>query len=241
MNTVSKKFRGRPRKSTDAREADRRRLVEAACTLLDEGGSPHLTARVVAERVGVSVGTVYGLFDHLEGLKLEANAVTLQELRAHLTEALAKYGDANSLPSHPGVGAEGAAPQDEDGRLLGESAPPATDAETALLALAHAYLDFARRHRRRWAALFDPVTIEAPKALAAEIAASFAIVEAILDRAGGEPDTIPVIAKALWSSVHGMVYLGETGSLGPVGPDDVPAMIDTLVRAAVKGLACGRG
>ena len=110
------------------------------------------------------------------------------------------------------------------------------DAETALLALGHAYLDFARTHRRSWAALFDPVTVEAPPALSAEIAASFALVETILDRAGGDPATVPVMAKALWSSVHGMVYLGETGSLGPVGREDVPAMIDTLVRAAIRGL-----
>lgn len=203
MNTVSKKFRGRPRKSSDAREAGRGRLIEAAIALLNEGGSQHLTVRAVAERVGVSVGTVYGLFDHLEELKLEANAITTRALREHLTGAV----------------------------------PPETvDAETALLALAKAYIDFARANRRRWAALFDPVTIEAPSTLSAEIAGSFALIEAILARAGGDPDTVPVLAKALWSSVHGMVYLGELQGLGPVGPDDVPGMVGTLVRATVRGL-----
>ena len=45
------------------------------------------------------------------------------------------------------------------------------------------------------------------------------------------------MAKALWSSVHGMVYLGNVGGLGPVRPQDVRPMIDVLVRSSVRGLA----
>ncbi|MGH1589995.1 hypothetical protein ACRBEV_18730 [Methylobacterium phyllosphaerae] len=47
------------------------------------------------------------------------------------------------------------------------------------------------------------------------------------------------MARALWSSVHGMTYLADLGSLGPLGVDDVRPMIDALVRAAVRGFAQG--
>lgn len=180
-------------------------MIEVAAALLQEGGSPALTVRAVAERTGVSVGTVYASFDHLESLKLEANAVTMAALRSHL-------GDAS--------------------RHLPQAAEP------RLLGLAHAYLAFAQEHHRPWAALFDQTTVETPASLTSEITALFAIIEQALAGVDGLPTaSVPMVAKALWSSVHGMIYLGELGGLGPVGREDVPAMIDTLVRAALRGLS----
>ncbi|WP_375462230.1 TetR/AcrR family transcriptional regulator [uncultured Enterovirga sp.] len=109
-----------------------------------------------------------------------------------------------------------------------------------LICLADAYLVFARANHHAWAAIFDRRTIEPPPAIAADIAALFAIIDGVLAAIEGlDPDAIPVVSKALWSSVHGMVYLGELGGLGPVGRDDVPAMVETLVRAAVRGLRVG--
>lgn len=106
-----------------------------------------------------------------------------------------------------------------------------------LLCLADAYLRFAAEHHNAWAAMFERRTIPAPPAIAADISALFAILEDVLRSAGlGEREDLPVLARALWSSVHGMVYLGEIGGLGPVGSGDVPGMIEALVRAAVRGL-----
>ena len=106
-----------------------------------------------------------------------------------------------------------------------------------LLVLADAYRAFARDNHNVWAAIFDPRVTEAPPAIAADNAALIAQIEKVIGAIPGlGREAVPVLAKALWSSVHGMVYLGEIGSLGPVERDDVPAMIETLVRAAVKGL-----
>ena len=110
--------------------------------------------------------------------------------------------------------------------------------EDRLLCLAEAYIGFAAEHHNAWAALFEPRTIEAPPAIAADIAALFSVLEDVLRGSGKLPEAdIPVMAKALWSSVHGMVYLGHVGGLGPIGPQDVRPMIDALVRAAVRGLS----
>lgn len=185
-------------------------MVESALAILRDEGAAALTARAVAERAGTAVGTVYLLFESLEALKLEANAVTMRLLRIHLTEALA--------------------------------ACCSPDPADQLTCLSDAYLLFARQNHHAWAAIFDRRTIEPPPAIAADIAALFAIIESVLARIEGlDPEGIPVVSKALWSSVHGMVYLGEVGGLGPVGRDDVPAMVETLVRAAVRGLRASPG
>lgn len=113
---------------------------------------------------------------------------------------------------------------------------PAEATEDRLLALADAYMGFAARHHHAWAAIFERRTIEPPPAIAADISDLFSVLESVLRESGrlGESE-VPVLAKALWSSVHGMVYLGHVGGLGPVGPADVRPMIDALVRAAVRG------
>ena len=205
MNTVQKKLRGRPRKDDRSRSADRAALVVAAVEILQESGAAGFNARALAERAGTAVGSVYTQFESLEALRLEANAVTMRDLRSALAGALAAC-----------------------------SSPEMDD---RLLCLADAYLGFASEHHNAWAALFERRTIPAPPEIAADISALFAILEDVL-REGGVPDTgeVSVMARALWSSVHGMVYLGEIGGLGPIGPQDVKPMIDALVRAAVRGL-----
>jgi AcrR family transcriptional regulator len=204
LNVVHKKHRGRPRKDDASREADRHVVVEAALGIVREGGAGALSARSVAERAGTALGSVYTLFGSLEELRLEANALTMRDLRAALVSAL--------------EGFSGGATADR------------------LLCLADAYLSFAQQHHHAWAAMFEPRTIDAPPAIAADIAALFAVIEAVI-RADGrlEEAKVPVMAKALWSSVHGMIYLGNVGGLGPIGPADMRPMVEVLVRAAVRG------
>jgi AcrR family transcriptional regulator len=205
MNEVQKKVRGRPRKDEGRRRADRAALIGAAVQILEEGGAGAFSARAVAGRAGTAVGSVYTLFESLEALRLEANAVTMRELRGVLAGALESCRE-NCI-------------------------------EDRLLCLADAYLRFAAERHNAWAALFERRTIPAPPEIAADISALFAVLEDLL-REGGlvAPEQVPVMARALWSSVHGMVYLGEIGGLGPIGPQDVRPMIDALVRAAVRGM-----
>jgi AcrR family transcriptional regulator len=118
------------------------------------------------------------------------------------------------------------------------AACPSRATEARLLCLADAYLAFAAANHAAWAAIFERRTVAAPDSVQADIAALFGILEGVL-RDGGrlaEP-AIPVMARALWSSVHGMTYLADLGSLGPLGVADVRPMIDALVRAVVRGLA----
>ena len=205
LNMVHIKPRGRPKKDEGSRIADRQMMIDAAVEILREGGAAAFNVRLVAERAGTAVGSVYTQFGSLEALRLEASAVTMRLLRNALAEALA------SCPS---------------GAM-----------DERLLCLTDAYLRFAAENRNAWTAMFEPRSIPAPPAIAADIAALFEIIEQEL-RDGGVPgeEDIPMLARALWSSVHGMVYLGEIGALGPIRPADIPPMVRALVNAAVRGL-----
>lgn len=179
-------------------------MVEAALGIVRDGGAAALSARSVAERAGTALGSVYTQFASLEELRLEANALTMRDLRASLVAALGSFSGGSTADR--------------------------------LLCLADAYLLFASRHHNAWAAMFERRTIDAPPAIAADIAALFGVIEEVI-RDGGSlsDDAVPVMAKALWSSVHGMIYLGNVGGLGPIGPADVRPMVEALVRAAVRG------
>lgn len=203
---LKKRSQGRPRKDAEHRSADRQAYIDAAFAILREGGTAALTARSVALRVGVAVGSVYTSFDSLEALRLEANALTLGLLRTHLDDALTSRG--------------------------------AGTIEERLLCLADAYIGFADANHSIWAALFEPRTLPAPPAVADGITNLFAVLEGVLQEAGVAPyDDASVLARALWSSVHGMVYLANTGGLGPIGRNHAPSMVHALVRAVTRGLA----
>lgn len=67
--------------TTDAREATRERIVEAAAALVAEGGRDALTTRSVAAAAGVQAPTIYRIFGDKDGL---IEAVVLHGYRAHL-------------------------------------------------------------------------------------------------------------------------------------------------------------
>ncbi|MBM1172043.1 TetR/AcrR family transcriptional regulator [Microvirga arabica] len=113
--------------------------------------------------------------------------------------------------------------------------PQASVAER-LLALTDAYIAFAEREGQLWCALFEHQVEAAPEGVAQEMTALFALLERVLADAGVPADAAPLIARAFWSGVHGIVYLGRTGGLGPIGPDSVRDMAHLLVRTLARGL-----
>ncbi len=114
---------------------------------------------------------------------------------------------------------------------------PADGVEPRLLRLADAYIAFADAHRTIWAALFEPRTLPAPTAITDSIASLFAVLEKILrETASIEAQEASLLARSLWSSVHGTLFLAEIGNLGPIGRDQAPALVHALVRTVAKGL-----
>lgn len=109
--------------------------------------------------------------------------------------------------------------------------------DAQLTCLADAYMDFAETKRNAWTALFERRSLEENQGLSAEIAHVFSVLEAVIEADGRVPaQYTSILARALWSSVHGMIYLGSVGGLGPVRRADIKPMIDVLVRTVVAGL-----
>jgi AcrR family transcriptional regulator len=123
-------------------------------------------------------------------------------------------------------------------RLEGEAADDPTQ---ELLRLACGYLDFARANKMLWRALFEhrlaggrPV----PSWYLEEQGRLFALLEAPLSRLlPGEPvASRALLARTLFSAVHGVVSLGLEEKLAPMPAGTLDAELERLVRAFAAGI-----
>lgn len=225
----------------DRKDRLRTALVEAAERVVAERGLAALRARDLAQATGRALGALYTVFPDLDALVLEVNRRTLAlfeaEFRAR-AEAEARAAPPAGLRDAP---AEDLADNPADN--------PADDPGAALVGLALAYLDFAAARRLRWRALFEHRMADGrapPDWYVAEQARLFGHVEAPLARL--RPD-LPeaeraLLARTLFSAVHGMVALGLDETLVSLAPAVLRAQVAIAVRALARGLAplpAGRG
>lgn len=116
-------------------------------------------------------------------------------------------------------------------------APPGVD---ALHALAGAYIDYAQRHPKRWALMYEhkmPEGAPAPKANLLRVGRIFELAEQTL---GVAMPTIPSsqlreLTTALWSGVHGICVLAVSGKLVWSGVTDYHALTRVLIERFVVG------
>ena len=198
----------RPAGKTSARRADlRERLVASGRAAIAEGGLQNLKARDLAATAGCAVGAIYNVFDDLDGLILRIGADTLARLEREL------------------------------------AAPPGPVAEPAdeLLRLSLGYLTFARVNKALWRALFEHRLAggrAAPAWYLDDQSRLFALVEAPLARLlPDEPaSSRALLARTLFSAVHGVVSLGLEEKLAPMPEAALDAELERLVRAFAGGL-----
>ena len=199
---------GSPRAATAARhEALADRLTGAAETAIEAGGLPNLRARALADAAGCSVGAIYGVFPDLDALVLAVNARTLEQIEAAL------------------AGAE-----------------TSGDPVEKLRALAAAYLGYAARHRNRWRALFEHrmaggAAIPAWYATRREQAFSHIATPLAALLPGMTGQDLAVLARTVFSAVHGMVDLGLDEKLGETPPALLQHQLRLIVNAIAGGLA----
>ena len=171
---------------TTAGRRDRLRaaLVAAAEDTIAKGGLEELRARDLAEKAGCAVGAIYNAVDDLDQLVLLVNMRTLAALEQELTTAHGKDGVADTVDA----------------------------AIAQLVRLALAYLAFATANAPRWRALFDHRMPgrEVPEWYRNEQHRLFRHVEEPLRVL--QPDAPPkrraLLARSLFSAVHGLVRLG---------------------------------
>lgn len=183
------------------------RMIEIAERLIANEGLASVQARRVAQEADCSVGTLYNVFGGLDGLIVAASTRTLKALEDKLQTA-------------------------ERGARSGSL-------EERLIALALAYRDFAVDQNKRWRALFDH-RMEPGKAIpesyVEEQSALFHLVEECLTNHIQDVELRTSAARALFSAVHGIVWLALDHKLAALGPEETERQIRFIVGAAARGL-----
>jgi AcrR family transcriptional regulator len=187
------------------------RILDIAESLIGEGGSANLKARTIAGQAGIAVGSIYNIYGDLNDLHRAVNI--------RLLDRLAEAGKAAMRETET----EGV-----------------TDTRLRLLALARAYLTFVETHPVSWAALLafnrEQSTSDEPEDYRKRFDALFEIIAAVLVDTDIPMDDSRrrLVARVLWSSVHGIVTSGYTGHAGRGA--QIWEQIDLLVTTFLEGL-----
>jgi AcrR family transcriptional regulator len=205
-------------KTAERRHNLKEALIAAAERSIDANGLVGMKARDLATEVGCSVGAIYNVVADLDELVLAVNGRTLTMMETELAAAAALSGQKR--------GAEKA---------------------TALMVdLAQAYLHFAVAHKLRWRALFDhrmPEGSELPGWYLDQQRQIFAFIEQPLRVL--QPDLtaeqFALLARSLFSAVHGIVALGLEEKLGAISVSELEKQTTAIVTALGHGLSARRG
>lgn len=195
------------------KEEVRRKIIDLGHTLIAKGGSEALQARVIAKDVGISVGSIYNLVGDMDELHRLINSELLDEL------GMAGSGTVQNL-----------------------DAKNVTDLRTRLLALAQAYFDFVDRNQNQWAALLafnrSKTSADTPDWYMVRLEMLFDIISDNLRNTplGSDPEKCKIAARALWSSVHGIVSNSFVGREDALLRESTLEQIDILITFFVKGL-----
>ncbi len=181
--------------------------LDAAREIAGVEGLRGLTARRIATKIGYAPGTLYNVFDNLEDLVTQLNIDTLDSLY----EAC-------------------------------KAAPTNDDPVVALKSLARAYIQFTNDHPRLWSVLFErnlPHGNALSEQHLAKVRQLLALVEATiapLFMSGQEEDRLRS-ARVLWTGLHGICSLSDTGSMTTF--ETPTTLADTLITNYVAGLRSG--
>ena len=105
-----------------------------------------------------------------------------------------------------------------------------------MIAMAHAYLDYAMRNPLRWKALFEVAMTRdsaIPDSYAAALRQLFGLISNPLAELAPTADAarIDMLTRALFSSIHGMVLLGVENRVSAVPQPDLPDAIAFIIRS----------
>ena len=184
------------------RNALREALIVIAETQIAAGGIAGLRARDLATEAGCALGAIYNVFPDLTALTLEVNARTFADLGQDVAEALAQA---------------------------------ATDPTAQMVTMGLSYHRFAATHRNRWRALFDvplPTGSKPPDWYLADMERLFAYIAdpvAVLFPQMSANDQA-LFTTALFSSVHGIVFLALDDPGGALPRPETDRMITLLLR-----------
>jgi len=196
------------RRNDHSREEIRQLAIQAVLDIVDVDGNAAVTARMVAKKMGYTVGTLYLVFRNLDDLLLQVNSKLLQHL----------YGDMNVVA------------QNSEG-------PWDTIFELAKCYVSLAEHHPGRwqllSHRRDNTLGHDAVENEVDN-IVEDI---FVLVQTELMRlvpTRGSKETA-IAARALWSAIHGICIVTASSHLCRRAHYDVRLLVHTLIHTYLSG------
>ncbi len=201
--------------AVDRKSILRKVLIDAAERAVAAQGIAGIKARSLAFEASCAVGAIYTVVADLDELALAVNARTLAAIEGALAAAVR--------------------------RKRGHAVAGADRAIERLVRLALAYLDFAAANRARWRALFEfrlPEGKDVPEWYLADRSRLFGYIEEPLREllADRVPEERAMLARSLFSAVHGIVALGLEEKLGVVSLEDLRTQTTLVVKALATGL-----
>ncbi len=198
------------RRSDHTRKELEKIMLDSADMIVSQDGFEGLSARKLADAIGYAPGTIYNVFQSMDDLCLRINAATLDALYDVLNAP-----DCND----PGQG-------------------PIEN----IKCMAGRYRAFCLERRPHWLMLFShrlPAGQDVPEWYQEKIEKLFGPLEGHLrhfykDRQARKRK---MASRILWSSVHGLCFLEQTGKFRLVNDDmTIHDMIDYLIDCFISGL-----
>ncbi len=188
------------------RAALRETLIESAEKRIASGGLDAVKARDLAKDAGCAVGAIYNVFEDMHELILEVNARTFKRLGAAVAGELGKASD---------------------------------DPVERLVVMGQAYHHFATKEYLSWRTLFDvarTTEMPTPDWYLAEIETLFAYIATPLGSLFPESSAEErvLLTRGLFSSVHGIVFLGLDKVNSGVPVEQIDQTISLVLRRLAK-------
>lgn len=198
-------------KAEERRQILRVSLIEAAERTIVESGMNSLTARALAKEVGCAVGAIYNVFPDLDALVVAVNSRTLQKIDRAIASTVA--------------------PPDETMDAI----------QDFMVGLALTYARFAQEHTNLWLCLFELGMRASGPLPEWHQDEHLRLIERVVDGlrllAPDAPhDRLRLLARALFSAVHGIVQLGLQERFVSVPHDELEEQIALVVRAVTTGI-----
>lgn len=202
-------------KTEQRREQLRTVLIEIAERKIAEAGMAALTARDVAREAGCAVGAIYNIFKDMDALVTAVNSRTVMALEDAVARAFST-GEAKGNPKR------------------------------ALSLLGQTYFQFVQTHPRLWSAIFElgfRTNNELPQWQIDEHIRLIGHIGKPLRELFPEEseERLGLLAKSLFSAVHGIVSLGLQRRFMAVPPAEISAQIAYIVEAFCDGIAARNG
>lgn len=199
------------RKTQERREHLRASLIDIAERRIADHGFSALTAREVAREAGCSVGAIYNIFEDMDALAAAVNSRTA----ARLEQAVAAAFSRDETSKEP---------------------------KRQLVLLGQTYFGFVVENPRLWSAIFE-LGLGSDKDLPEwQLAEHVRLIGHIVRPLATllpqkSEEQLLLIAKALFSAVHGIVSLGQQRRFMAVPPSEIAAQITFIVEAFCDGIA----